>query len=68
VITATYATGLRMTLFAKRYHPPLASSRAGRLTDRRTRSALTRWPRTASSAGSTVSAASMSTATVATPP
>ena len=32
------------------------------------RSALTRWPSTASSAGSTVSAASVSTATVATPP
>ena len=57
-----------MTLFASRYHPPLASSLTGRLTDRRIRSALTRWPRTASSAGSTVSAASMSTATVATPP
>ena len=61
-----------MTLCASRYQAPLVSSRAGPLvgycTERRMRSALTRWPRTASSAGSTVSAASMSTATVATPP
>ena len=61
-------TGLRMTLCASRYHAPLASSLTGRCTERRMRSALTRWPRTASSAGSTVSAASTSTATVATPP
>ena len=57
-----------MTLCASRYQAPLVSSLAGRCTERRMRSALTRWPRTASSAGSTVSAASMSTATVATPP
>ena len=57
-----------MTLCASRYQPPLVSSRTGRCTERRMRSALTLGPSTASSAGSTVSAASMSTATVATPP
>jgi hypothetical protein len=57
-----------MTLCASRYQAPLASSRTGRSTLRRMRSAFTLGPRTASSAGSTVSAASMSTATVATPP
>jgi len=61
-----------MTLRASRYQAPRVSSRAGPAagyrTERRMRSALTRGPSTASSAGSTVSAASMSTATVATPP
>ena len=57
-----------MTLRASRYQAPLVSGRAARCTERRMRSAFTLGPRTASSAGSTVSAASMSTATVATPP
>ena len=62
-----------MTLRAMRYQAPLASSAGRRLTAlpprrRRMRSALTRGPSTASSAGMTVSAASMSTTTVATPP
>lgn len=57
-----------MTLRASRYQAPLDSSRGGLSTERRIRSALTRWPRTARSAGSTMSAASTSTATVATPP
>jgi hypothetical protein len=60
--------GRRMTLRASRYQPPDVSSGRRRATERRTRSALTRGPSTASSAGSTVSAASMSTTTVATPP
>ena len=62
-----------MTLRAMRYQAPLASSAGANGTPRwlrrpRMRSALTRGPSTASSAGMTVSAASMSTATVATPP
>jgi hypothetical protein len=57
-----------MTLCASRYQALLASSRTGRCTLRRMRSAFTLGPSSASSAGSTVSAASMSTATVATPP
>ena len=63
-----------MTLRAMRYQAPLASSAGANGTPRwlprepRMRSALTRGPSTASSAGMTVSAASMSTTTVATPP
>ena len=57
-----------MTLCASRYQPPLASAAGGRCTERRIRSEFTFGPRTASNAGSTVSAAIMSTSTVATPP
>ena len=67
-MTTTNAAGLRITLPASRYQPPAASPVLGRRTDLRTRRALTRGPSTASNAGSTVSAATMSTSTVATPP
>ena len=67
-IGTAYSSGRRMTLCASRYQPPLSSAAGGRCTERRIRSEFTFGPRTASSAGSTVSAASMSTSTVATPP
>ncbi len=85
-ITATNATGRRITLLARRYQAPPASgssrvrsalaaalwlARACRARARRSgrmRSAFTRGPSAASSAGSTVTAASTSTSTVATPP
>ena len=67
-IAVAYTSGLRITLVASRYQPPAASLARGRPADRRIRSALTRGPSTASRAGRTVSAASMSTSTVATPP
>ena len=67
-IAVAYTSGLRITLAASRYQPPAASVVRGRPADRRIRSALTRGPSTASRAGRTVSAASMSTSTVATPP
>src|ERR1022692_392939 len=51
-----------------RYQPPLASAAGGRCTERRIRSEFTFRPAAASSAGSTVSAASMPPSRVATPP
>lgn len=66
-ITLAKATGRRITLCARRYQAPPSSFGAAP-TLLRTRSALTRWPSTASSAGSTVTAAMTTTATVATPP
>ena len=67
-IGTAYRTGRRITLCASRYQPPLPSAAGGRCTERRIRSEFTFGPSTASSAGSTMSAASMSTSTVATPP
>jgi hypothetical protein len=67
-IGTAYRTGRRITLCASRYQTPLASVAGGRCTERRIRSEFTLGPSTASSAGSAVRAASMSTSTVATPP
>ena len=67
-IGTAYSTGRRMTLLASRYQAPCPSPTGGRRTVRRIRSAFTLGPSTASSAGRMVSAASMSTSTVATPP